>query len=253
MPLQPSGFQPAVSLPWEDGESEEPEGPGAPGCREAHGGGSPRPRVPRPGGSPSAGLDWWSRGEGKLRILRAVGVGRGSGWKKGAAGRSRAPHGAALGSPAAPRSVPAAPGPPSAGFAARSVSFPGPRSVVASVDRQARSKRLICSASGVMRGRTRNLPPRLLEICAKKVNIPLRRSCAPRKGKGIPRIKEKRKSKLKGSCCTLELFPPCPPSPASTVPSALPALSSRSSLPVSVRFTWMGSCRFPPLSLVFWT
>ncbi|XP_015329234.1 ribosome biogenesis protein SLX9 homolog isoform X3 [Bos taurus] len=84
-----------------------------------------------------------------------------------------------------------------------------------------------------MRGRTRNLPPRLLEICAKKVNIPLRRSCAPRKGKGIPRIKEKRKSKLKRSCCTLELFPPGPPSPASTVPSALPALSSRSSLPVS--------------------
>lgn len=155
--------------------------------------------------------------------------------------------------PCRPRSVPAAPGPPSAGFAARSVSFPGPRSVVASVDRQARSKRLICSASGVMRGRTRNLPPRLLEICAKKVNIPLRRSCAPRKGKGIPRIKEKRKSKLKRSCCTLELFPPGPPSPASTVPSALPALSSRSSLPVSVRFTWMGSCRFPPLSLVFWT
>ena len=116
-----------------------------------HGGGSARPRVPRPGGSPSAGLDWWSRGEGKLRILRAVGVGRGSGWKKGAAGRSRAPHCAAPGSPAAPRSVPAAPGPPSAGFAARSVSLSGPRSVVASVDRQARSKRLTCSASGVLR------------------------------------------------------------------------------------------------------
>lgn len=184
-----------MSLRREDGESEEPEGPGAPGCREAHGGGSAWPRVPRPGGSPSAVLDWWSRGEGKLRILRAVGVGRGSGWKKGAADRSRAPRCAA-------------PGPPSAGFAARSVSLPGARSVVASVDRQARSKRLTCSASGVLPGRTRNLPPRIVEICAKKVNIPLRRSCAPRKGKGIARIKEKREEQTE----EITLYPGAVPS-----------------------------------------
>lgn len=109
--------------------------------------------------------------------------------------------------PLPPRSVPAAPRLHSAGFAARSVSLPGPQSV-ASVDRQARSKRLTCSAFGALRGRTRNLPSRLVEIFAEKVNIPLRGSCAPRKGKGIPSVKEKREEQTE----EIMLYPGAVPS-----------------------------------------
>ena len=180
------GFRPVVGLRRGHGESEGSAVPGAQGCREAHGGGRARPRAPRPGGGLSAGLGWRRRGEGKLGTPRAVGVGKGCGWGKGAAGRGRGATLCGLGGPGPapapralwappcrPRRVPATPGPPwaSAELTARPAGLPSPRSVVASVDPEARLltcatawEALTCSAFGVLRGRTRNLPSPRVEM-----------------------------------------------------------------------------------------